>query len=124
MDYELGSFFSLEALEAEIKGDEVIAVIPMPGWLLAQGVQETHAGDPISGWMQYDEGVREDYSDHPPVVTHVAGEPLDESKVYRVGTKISDLTNGQSPAWTEYYTNHPELLPPKGEKLFWYFCCE
>ena len=113
-DYELGSFFSLEALEAEIKSDEVVAVVPMPGWLLAEGVQATHAGEPISGWMQYDEGVREDYSVHPPVVTHVAGWPLDENRVYRVATKISDLTNGQSPPWTKYYTEHPELLPPKG----------
>jgi hypothetical protein len=31
-DYEIGSFFSLEALEAEIKSDEVVAVVPMPGW--------------------------------------------------------------------------------------------
>jgi 2',3'-cyclic-nucleotide 2'-phosphodiesterase (5'-nucleotidase family) len=31
-DYNAGSFFSLEALEAEIKSDEVVAVVPMPGW--------------------------------------------------------------------------------------------
>jgi hypothetical protein len=31
-DYDMGSFFSLEALEAEIKSDEVVAVVPMPGW--------------------------------------------------------------------------------------------
>jgi 2',3'-cyclic-nucleotide 2'-phosphodiesterase (5'-nucleotidase family) len=113
-DYELGSFFSLEALEAEVKSDEVLAVVPMPGWLLADGVQATHAGEPIPGWMQYDEGVEEDYSQQPPVVTHVAHEPIDPNRVYRVATKISDLTNGQSPPWTEYYTEHPELLPPKG----------
>ena len=113
-DYELGSFFSLEALEAEIKSDETVAVVPMPGWLLAKGVQETHAGDPISGWMQYDQGVQEDTSVHPPVVTHVAGEPLDENRVYRVATKVSDLTNGQSPSWTTYYRDNPQLLPPKG----------
>jgi len=86
----------------------------MPGWLLAKGIQETHAGEPISGWMQYDEGVKEDTSVHPPVVTHVAGHPLDENRVYRVATKVGDLTNGQSPSWTEYYTEHPTLLPPKG----------
>jgi len=113
-DYPPGSFFSLEALEAEVKSDEVIAVVKMPGWLLAEGVQATHAGDPIPGWMQYDEGVREDYSQSPPVVTHVGGKPLDLDHIYRVATKISDLTNGQSPPWTEYYQAHPEVLPPKG----------
>ena len=113
-DYEEGSFFSLEALEAETKADETVAIIDMPGWLLAEGVQATHAGDPIPGWMQYDSGVIEDTTQNPPVVTHVAGEPIDHDRIYKVATKISDLTNGQSPPWTEYYKAHPELLPPKG----------
>ena len=64
-----------------------------------------------------DEGVRQDSSVHPPKVTHVAGEPLDPNRIYRVVTKISDLTNGQSPPWTDYYTQHPELLPPKGNYI-------
>jgi len=113
-EYPLGSFFSLEALEAEIKADEVVAVVPMPGWLLAEGVEATHAGDPIPGWMQYDQGVEQDFTQTPPKVTHVAGEPLDRDRVYRVATKISDLTNGQSKPWTDYYNAHPEVLPPKG----------
>lgn len=113
-DYKEGSYFSLEALEAEIKSDEVVGLVPMPGWLLAEGVSATHAGDPIPGWMQYDEGVQEDTSQSPPVVTHVGGKPLEKDRIYRVVTKVGDLTNGQSPPWTEYYTAHPELLPPKG----------
>jgi 2',3'-cyclic-nucleotide 2'-phosphodiesterase (5'-nucleotidase family) len=113
-EYEEGSFFSLEALEAEIKSDEVVAVVAMPGWLLAKGVAETHSGEPIPGWIQYDEGVQEDYSGETPVVTHVGGIPIDHDKIYRVATKISDLTNGQCPSWTKYYTENKYLLPPKG----------
>jgi hypothetical protein len=113
-DYPPGSFFSLEALEAEIKSDEVLAVVPMPGWLLAEGVAATHAGDPIPGWMQFDMGVVEDDSQQPPVVTHVGNQPIELDRIYRVATKISDLTNGQSPPWTKYYLEHPECLPPKG----------
>jgi len=113
-DYQLGSFFSLEALEAEIKGDEVIAVVPMPGWLLAEGIAATHSGPPIPGWMQYDSGIQEEIIDGKPVITQVKGEPIDHKKIYRVATKISDLTNGQSPPWTGYYSSHPALLPPKG----------
>ena len=113
-DYPLGSFFSLEALEAEIKSDEIVAVVPMPGWLLAEGIAATHAGEPIPGWMQYDSDVVEDTSQQPPVVTHVAGTLLDPDRIYMVATKVSDLTNGQSPPLTEYYNAHPELLPPKG----------
>jgi 2',3'-cyclic-nucleotide 2'-phosphodiesterase (5'-nucleotidase family) len=113
-EYPLGSFFSLEALEAEVKGDEVIGVVPMPGWLLAEGIAATHAGEPIPGWMQYDQGIREDMSQSPPVITHVAGEPIDPERIYRVATKVSDLTNGQSLPWTDYYGAYPEVLPPKG----------
>jgi hypothetical protein len=115
-DYPQGSYFSLEALEAELKSDEVIAVIPMPGWLLADGIQATHSGDPKPGWMQYDNGIlEEDFGpSSPPVVSQVRGRPIDPDHIYRVATKISDLTNGQSPPWTKYYMEHPEQLPPKG----------
>ena len=113
-DYEVGSYFSLEMLEAEIKADAAVAVVPMPGWLLAQGIQATHAGEPMPGWMQYDEGIVEDYGQQPPVVTHVAHEPINMDRIYRVATKISDLRNGQSPPWTEYYTQNKNVLPPKG----------
>ena len=117
-DYPDGSFFSLEALEAEIKADEVVGVIPMPGWLLAKAIQETHAGDPIPGWMQYDAFVEEEYTeDGQPVVTKVSGKPIDPDKVYTVATKVGDLGNGQSPSLTEYYSAHPELLPPKGNYI-------
>lgn len=119
-DYDDDDFFSMKALEAEIKSDEVVAVVPMPGWLLAKGIEATHAGDPIPGWMQYDEGILEEEVVVPEDgttatrVTHVAGEPLDPERIYRVYTKISDLTNGQSPPLTEFYTEHPHWLPPKG----------
>jgi 2',3'-cyclic-nucleotide 2'-phosphodiesterase (5'-nucleotidase family) len=113
-DYEVGSFFSLEALEAEIKSDEVMAVVPMPGWLVASGIADTHAGDPIPGWMQYDNGITEDMSQNPPVVTHIANAPIDPDRIYLVATKVSDLTNGQSPSLTHYFNEHPEVLPPKG----------
>jgi 2',3'-cyclic-nucleotide 2'-phosphodiesterase (5'-nucleotidase family) len=115
IDYEDASYFSLEALEAEIKPDEVVAVVPMPGWLLAEGVSATHAGDPIPGWMQYDDGIKEEYpSGLPPVITHVAGRPIDHDKIYRVATKISDLTNDQSMPFTKYYKENSHVLPPKG----------
>jgi hypothetical protein len=56
----------------------------------------------------------EDFTQNPPVVTHVGGTEIDPHRIYRVATKIGDLTNGQSPPWTEYYTEYPEVLPPKG----------
>jgi hypothetical protein len=118
-DYPEECFFSLEALEAEMKSDEVIGIVDMPGWALAQAVQETHSGDPIPGWLQFDGGIKEIYPDSggPPIVTEVAGHALDPNRMYRIATKIPDLTNGQSLTFTKYYTAHPEALPPQGSLI-------
>jgi hypothetical protein len=64
--------------------------------------------------LSFTKGVKEDFTQNPHVVTHICGIEIDPHRIYRVATKIGDLTNGQSPPWTEYYTEHPELLPPKG----------
>ena len=50
-EYKVGFLFSLEALEAKIKSEEVLAVAMMPGWLLVEGVNEMHSGYPIPGWI-------------------------------------------------------------------------
>jgi len=113
--YPPGSFFSLEALEAEIKPDEVVAVVRVPGRVLSDGIRDTHAGDPEPGWMQYDDGIWQDVPGGP--VTRVAGAPIRMENIYRVATKMSDLTNGQSRPFAEYFTAHPELFPPKGAYL-------
>lgn len=110
-EYPRGSFFSLEALEAEIKANETIAVVTLPGWVLSEGIADTHAGDPIPGWMQFDDGIRQKNGGH---VTYVAGKPLERERMYRVATKIGDLTNGQSKTLTDYFSSHPECIPPKG----------
>jgi 2',3'-cyclic-nucleotide 2'-phosphodiesterase (5'-nucleotidase family) len=116
-DYENGSYFSLEMLESETKSDETIGVVPIPGDVLAKGIEVTHAGDPISGWMQYDEGVEEEDTPDGKRVTKVAGKPLEPTRIYNVATKISDLTNDQSPPLKEYFLAHPELYPAKGDYI-------
>mmetsp|Transcript_4160 Transcript_4160/g.11775 ORF Transcript_4160/g.11775 Transcript_4160/m.11775 type:complete len:792 (-) Transcript_4160:100-2475(-) len=113
--YGKGSFFSLEMLEAEVKADEIVGVVSMPGSVLAAGIEYTHAGDPRPGWMQYDEGIQEERdADGMLRVTTVGGKPIDLERVYQVATKISDLGNGQSIPCKEYFTPRPELLPSKG----------
>jgi hypothetical protein len=111
-DYADDAFFSLETLEAEIKSDEVIGLVDMPGSVLAAGIEATHAGDPIPGWFQYDDGITQ--QEVRGKVLTVAGKPIEPNRIYRVATKIKDLTNGQSPPLTVYYKAHPELLPAKG----------
>ncbi|CAE7254447.1 unnamed protein product [Symbiodinium natans] len=112
-EYMPDAFFSLEALEAEIKEDEVLGIVDMPGWLVMEGVKATR-GEPKPGWFQYDDGVREDANNS---VLEVAGRAVDPSRTYRVATKIVDLTNGQSPPLTAYYSDRPELLPEKEDVL-------
>jgi hypothetical protein len=92
-DYPDDAFFSLETLEAEIKSDEVVGFTEMPGSVLAAGIEVTHAGPPIPGWMQYDDGISQD-PDTKKVLT-VGGKPINPKRIYRVATKIKDLTNGQ-----------------------------
>lgn len=115
-EYPDDAFFSLETLEAEIKPDEVVGIVPIPGRVLAEGIEATHAGDPIPGWFQYDDGIAEETTDINGTkrVTRAAGKPLDPNRIYRVATKIKDLTNGQSPPLTAYFKAHPEFLPSKG----------
>ena len=114
-DYPDDSFFSLEMLEAEIKPDEVVGVVQMPGYVLKAGIEVTHSGGPKPGWMQFDDGIQLDVTTKQ-VVT-VACEPIDLNRSYRVATKISDLTNGQSPPLKEYFVQNHELLPAKGDYI-------
>lgn len=114
-EYPEGSFFSLEMLEAEIKSDEVIGVVPIPGSVLAAGIESTHQGEPKPGWMQFDEGVVMD--ENTKKIIKVGGAPLDPNRIYHVATKISDLTNGQSPPLKEYFLAHMDLLPMKGDYI-------
>ena len=113
-DYPDDAFFSLETMEAEIKPDEVVGIVEIPGRVLAEGIEFTHAGDPRPGWFQYDDGIREEVMDGVKRVTTVAGSPIDPYSRYRVATKIKDLTNGQSEPLKVFFEAHPELLPPKG----------
>ena len=48
-DYDDDAFFSLETLEAEVKPDEVVGIVEIPGRVLAAGIEATHAGPPIPG---------------------------------------------------------------------------
>ncbi len=108
--YAEDSFFSMETLEAEIEADEVVGVVDIPGYVLAQGIEHTHAGDPNPGWFQYDDSIKEIDGK----VVQVDNSPLIPDRMYRVVTKIKDLTNGQSEPLKEYFTNNSHALPSKG----------
>jgi hypothetical protein len=92
-DYPEDAFFSLETLEAEITPSEIVGFVDMPGHVLAAGIESTHSGPPNPGWFQYDDGITQD-----PVTKHVltvSGKSIAPNRIYRVATKVKDLTNGQ-----------------------------
>ena len=68
-----------------------------------------------AGWFQYGDGIEE--CEEADALTMCGGRPLEKDEVYRIVTKVGDLTNGQSAPFTEYFTAHPEKLPPKGNYL-------
>jgi hypothetical protein len=68
-----------------------------------------------AGWFQYGDGIEE--CEEADALIMCGGKPLERDAVYRIATKVGDLTNGQSAPFTEYFTAHPEKLPPKGNYL-------
>jgi hypothetical protein len=111
--YPKDSFFSLEMLEAEINSGEVIGIVEIPGFILKRGIEVTHEGGPKPGWMQYDEGIRKQDLE----ISFISFEMIDLNRHYRIATKISDLTNGQSPPLAEYFTKNSHLLPSRNELI-------
>lgn len=95
--------------------DEVVGVASMPGWLINEGITATHMEDPISGWMQYDDGVRESTdANGTKRITHSAGQPIDLDRMYRVSTKVGDLTTliHMYYTLTLYSVDYPPILHP------------
>ena len=98
-DYADASFFSMETLLQEIKEDEVVGIVSMPGYVLAAGIEATHAGAPIPGWFQFDIGVNKhggNVHDNRQPITTVGGKPIEPNRLYRVATKVKDLTEDEA----------------------------
>lgn len=97
------SFFSLESLMAEIEEDQAVGIVNIPGSLISDAVKFSHSNGPIPGWFQYDDQVEEDLATGE--ILSIRGKPIDPDKMYAVATKLPDLTNGQSPQLTRYFSN-------------------
>eukprot|EP00961_Rhodomonas_salina_P100644 1353817-Rhodomonas_salina.1 len=85
-DYAADAFFSLEALESEVKAEEEVGIVLIPGSVIEEGIRATHRGDPIPGWFQYCDGFEEDEAND--CLKNVGGRPIDRERMYRIATKI------------------------------------
>jgi len=106
-EYAFNDHITLEVLQSELEETKEIVVVKLPGSVLRVGLRETYQV-PNPGWMQYDDEVHLDKDGY---VTHVAGEPLDESRIYKVAS-ISDFWRKRdAPSIGAYFEDHPEGLP-------------
>jgi len=98
---------TLEVLQSELEDRKEVVVVPVPGLVLRVGLRETF-GVPNPGWMQYDDGV---LLDDDGFVTHVAGNPIDLAKTYKVATVSDFWRKRDAPTIGAYFEVHPQLLP-------------
>ncbi len=99
-DYKDRPFFSYADLKAEIPFDNNLAVMPVPGSVLAAAIKFSRAGSLVSppqssgGFCQIDDKMTFDEATQ--TLTHIGGEPIDLHKLYLTGldqTTLSGMDN-------------------------------
>lgn len=83
-------------------------VYSVPGKVLKYGIREQWGNLPNPGWMQYDDGV---VVDDDGLIESIAGTPIDEERVYRVGSVPDFTRKSDGKTIGEYFKAHPELIP-------------
>lgn len=106
-DYADTDLFTLESLKSEISETQDLVICSVPGSVIRVGLRETWEA-PNPGWMQYDDGVEVDDDGY---VTTVAGEDLDENRLYRVGTVVDLFRARDGSSFGHYFEEHPEHKP-------------
>ena len=85
-----------------------ILVAETPGWALKVGLKETWT-NPNPGWMQYDDGIEVDPETQ--LVVAIGGEPLDDNRIYRVGTVVDFFRPRDGPTIGNYFTEDASRQP-------------
>lgn len=106
-EYSDDEHINLEVLQTELEETKEIVVVQCPGSVLKVGLRETF-GVPNPGWMQYDDEVILDEDGY---VTKIAGEPLDENRMYKVASIVDFWRKRDAPSIGAYFEEHPEKLP-------------
>lgn len=106
-DYPDNSKFTLKALLSETQEEHEIFVFKVPGSCIKVGLRETwqQAGP---GWFQYSNDV---VVNDEGLVTHIAGEALDEDRLYVIGS-IKDLARAaDGPTIGNYLSADKSRIP-------------
>lgn len=106
--YKDDEHITLEALQMEIQAPNEIFVYQVPGRVIKYGVCEQWGGLPNPGWMQFCDAVSVDADG---LIATIGGEPIDEKRVYRVGSTSDFTRKSDGKTIGEYFEAHPELVP-------------
>jgi hypothetical protein len=103
--------FSMETLGSEMDRRENVHMFLTPGHILKTELRTSWKA-PGPGWLQYDSEVEVDDEG---LVVSIDGQPLDDNRMYRVGSLI-DFSYGPPYDWAtplihDYFEEHPEGLP-------------
>jgi hypothetical protein len=110
-DYRNDEHFTLEMLRSELE-DVDVYVTQIPGSILRVGLRETW-NRPGTGWFQYDAGVVVDSNGF---VESIAGEPLDDSRMYTIVSMEDFFRSRDGPSIGKYYEDEPTRKPPRSHQ--------
>eukprot|EP01134_Creolimax_fragrantissima_P000136 CFRG0136T1 len=100
---------TLEFLLSEIDETDEVIIVEIPGSVLRAGLRETWT-EPNPGWMQYDDGIEVDNDGY---IVAIAGKPLAEDRLYRVGTVPYTLVASDAPTIGGYFNADESRMPDK-----------
>jgi len=114
--YDADEFFSLESLMSEVHPKMTMTIVEVSGQCIIDSIHETHTIGHNPYYMQFDEGMEID-DNH--MCTTIAGEPVDPTRMYRVGYPPEEIPAENGPtALREYFqtTSGKELFRHASER--------
>lgn len=107
--------FTYGDLKAELPFENEVTVVSLPGHVLREAIAASRAQSPAEagGFLQVDDRMVVDDTGH--VLTVVAGQPFDPSRIYHIAI-MRNLMLGMDriEPLVNYHNAHPECLPPEG----------
>lgn len=107
--------FTYGDLKGEVPFDNEVVVASIPGWVLREAIRASR-GRSLQGsgaFLHVDDGMQVDPSDHR--LTHIAGEPVDLDRSYRIALVRNLLTGMDHIEPLESFGHeHPERIPREG----------
>ena len=100
---------TLEVLQSEITKTNAIVIFDVPGKVIKYGIRECWTeGLPNPGWFQFCDAVTIDSEG---LIATIQGEPIDEERIYCVGSPLNFNRKKDGALIAAYFEEHPEMIP-------------